>query len=265
MVDTSRTMSTPGVSTGTMIMDDPEYGCTSGLVTAITIRKSATDPLDVNHLCPLMTHSSPSRTAEVFNSVGSDPAVSGSVMEKAERSSHPAGAAATAPAAPRSPLASIPTASNSAFPESGALLPNTTGASGDCPRISCISPSRTCPNPMPPSAGGRCAAHSPLALTCSCSGRISTRTWSYVRSSVSNGNTSSRTKPRIHSSFSSNSGSVEKSQAMTTPPSAPPNFRRPTPCHYRGRRDHHEPCRLPFRRQCRRRSRGATASCPRSP
>ena len=79
MVETSRTMSTPGVVTGTMIIDEPEYGCTSGLVTAITIRKSATDPLEVNHLCPLITHSSPSRTADVCNSVGSDPAVSGSV------------------------------------------------------------------------------------------------------------------------------------------------------------------------------------------
>ena len=55
-------MSTPGVSTGTMIIDDPWYGWTSGFVTAITIRKSATDPFDVNHLWPLMTHSSPSRT-----------------------------------------------------------------------------------------------------------------------------------------------------------------------------------------------------------
>ena len=87
MVATSRTMSTPGVSAGTMIIDDPWYGWTSGLVTAITIRKSATDPLDVNHLCPLMTHSSPSRTADVVNSVGSDPAVFGSVMEKADRRS----------------------------------------------------------------------------------------------------------------------------------------------------------------------------------
>ena len=76
-----------------------------------------------------------------------------------------AGAAATSGACSSSPVASIPTASNSALPESGALLPKTTGASGDCPRISCIRPSRTCPNPMPPSAGGRCAAHRPCALT----------------------------------------------------------------------------------------------------
>ena len=121
-------MSTPGVSTGTMIIDEPEYGCTSGLVTAITIRKSATDPLEVNHLCPLITHSSPSRTADVFNSVGSDPAVSGSVMEKAERNAPSSNGCNHRSRCAVSPLASIPTASSSAFPESGALFPNTTGA-----------------------------------------------------------------------------------------------------------------------------------------
>ena len=165
MVDTSRTMSTPGVSTGTMIIDEPEYGCTSGLVTAITIRKSATDPLDVNHLCPLMTHSSPSRTAEVLQQrrIRSRRIGLGHGEGRTQLPIQQA-AATTAPAAPRSPIASIPTASNSAFPESGALLPNTTGASGDCPRISCISPNFTCPNPMPPNAGGRCAAHSPCGL-----------------------------------------------------------------------------------------------------
>src|SRR3984957_13140970 len=84
-----------------------------------------------------------------------------------------------------------------------------------------MRPSFTCPNPIPPSSGGRCAAPSPWALTCSWSGRISTRTWSYVRSSVSSGNTSSRTKPRIHASFSSNSGSVEKSQAIGAPSPLP--------------------------------------------
>ncbi len=99
-------------------------------------------------------------------------------MENAERSSPSNKGCSHRSRCDSSPLISIPTASNSAFPESGALLPNTTGANGDCPRISCISPSRTCPNPMPPSAGGRCAAHSPSALTRSCSGRITTRTWS---------------------------------------------------------------------------------------
>ena len=148
------------------------------MVTAITIRKSATDPLDVNHLCPLITHSSPSRTADVANSVGSDPAVLGSVMENADRNSPSNKGCSQRSRCASSPVASMPTANNSAFPESGALLPNTTGARGDWPRISCIKPSRTCPNPMPPSAGGRCAAHSPSALTRSCSGRTATRTWS---------------------------------------------------------------------------------------
>ena len=135
------------------------------MVTAITIRKSATDPLVVNHLCPLITHSSPSRTADVVNSVGSDPAVLGSVIEKAERSvAVEQRLQPPLAAAPRRPVASIPTASNSAFPESGALLPKTTGASGDWPRISCIRPSRTCPNPMPPSAGGQVRRPQPLGL-----------------------------------------------------------------------------------------------------
>src|SRR5215831_19227650 len=121
-------MSTPGVETGTMIIDDPWYGCTSGLVTAITIRKSATDPFDVNHLCPLITHSSPSRTADVVNNVGSDPAVCGSVIEKADRSEPSSSGCNHTSRCESSPLISIPTASSSAFPESGALLPNTTGA-----------------------------------------------------------------------------------------------------------------------------------------
>ena len=43
-------------------------------------------PLE-NHLCPSTTHSSPSRAALVRSSVGSDPATSGSVIEKNERTS----------------------------------------------------------------------------------------------------------------------------------------------------------------------------------
>ena len=38
--------------------------------------------LEMNHLCPLITHSSPSCTAVVWMSVGSEPATSGSVMAK---------------------------------------------------------------------------------------------------------------------------------------------------------------------------------------
>jgi hypothetical protein len=80
-------MLTPGVSAPTISIEARWCGRASGSVTAITIRKSAIDPLEVNHLRPLMTHSSPSRSARVFSCVGSEPAVSGSVIENAERRS----------------------------------------------------------------------------------------------------------------------------------------------------------------------------------
>ena len=46
---------TPGVSAGTMNIEARSCGAASGSVTAITIRKSAIDPFEVNHLCPLRT------------------------------------------------------------------------------------------------------------------------------------------------------------------------------------------------------------------
>jgi len=79
-----RTISTPGVSVGTMIWTicperpDPPVGSSAR---HMTIRKSAALPFEVNHLWPLMTHSSPSRTALVLRLRGSLPAVSGSVIE----------------------------------------------------------------------------------------------------------------------------------------------------------------------------------------
>ena len=45
----------------------------------ITMKKSARLPFDVNHLWPLITHSSPSSRAVVRIRVGSEPATSGSV------------------------------------------------------------------------------------------------------------------------------------------------------------------------------------------
>ena len=80
-------MFTPGVSTSTRNIDARWCGRASGSVTAITIRKSAIEPLVENHLWPLMTQWSPSLTARVCSSVGSDPAVSGSVIENALRRS----------------------------------------------------------------------------------------------------------------------------------------------------------------------------------
>src|ERR1700761_4623079 len=107
-------------------------------------------------------------------------------------------------------------ARTSELPESGAALPNISGAIGLVPRISCMRPSLTCPYPWPPSSGSRCAAHRPCSLTWSCSGLAARRSPSQPSSlhSVSSGHTYSRTKPRIHSSLASNSGSVEKSQGI---------------------------------------------------
>ena len=71
----SRTMSTPGVSAGTMIIDARWCGRASGSVTAMTIRKSATEAFVENHLWPSMTQSPASSTAVVESVVGSAPAL----------------------------------------------------------------------------------------------------------------------------------------------------------------------------------------------
>ena len=55
---------------------------TSGSVRAIRMANWARRALEMNHLCPLITHSSPSFSARVWMSVGSEPATSGSVMAK---------------------------------------------------------------------------------------------------------------------------------------------------------------------------------------
>ena len=80
---------TPGASVGTMIcviLPLRSAGPSGSSVRHITIRKSALMPLDVNHLCPLITHSSPSRRAVVLMARGSEPAASGSVIEKPDSS-----------------------------------------------------------------------------------------------------------------------------------------------------------------------------------
>jgi len=59
----------------------------SGLssVRQMRMAKSARWACEMNHLRPLITHSSPSVYARVCISVGSEPATSGSVMAKHER------------------------------------------------------------------------------------------------------------------------------------------------------------------------------------
>ncbi len=112
----SRTMFTPGVSAGTMIIDARWCGRASGSVTAMTMRKSAIDPFVENHLWPLMTYSSPSRTAVVRSVVGSEPATSGSVIENADLRSP-----ASSGYSQRSFCSSVPASARiSLLPESGA-------------------------------------------------------------------------------------------------------------------------------------------------
>jgi hypothetical protein len=82
-------MFTPGVSVGTMIcviLSLRSAGPCGSSVRHITIRKSARLPLLVNHLWPLITHSSPSRRAVVRRERGSEPGWSGSVIEKPDSS-----------------------------------------------------------------------------------------------------------------------------------------------------------------------------------
>ena len=182
-----------------MNIDARPCGRASGSVTAMTMRKSATDALEENHLWPSTTHSpaASSSTARVCSVVGSEPALPGSVIENAERRSP-----ASSGCSQRSFCSSLPAiAMSSALPESGGWLPKALGPSGEEPRISCMRPSLTWPKPWPPSSGGRCAAHRPRSRTCSCSGASARSICARSRSSVSSGQISSRTKPRIQSSW----------------------------------------------------------------
>ena len=73
----------------------------------------------------------------------------GSVMLKALRRSP-----ASSGCSQRSFCSGVPASARiSELPESGAALPNASGAIGEVPRISCISPRRTWPMPWPPSSG----------------------------------------------------------------------------------------------------------------
>ena len=143
---------------------------------------------------------------------GSEPATSGSVIEKALRIS-PASSGASQR---RRNSALAPMARSSALPESGALLPKIIGANSQRPRISCMRAKRTCPQPWPPRSGPRWQAQSPCRRTCSFRGSVSTRHCSGVQSPAiaSSGRISASRNSRIQSSFGWKSSSVAKSQAM---------------------------------------------------
>ena len=74
MTETGRSGLKPGVSShGTRIMLARACGAASGSVTTIAIATAAPLRPEVNHLRPLMTHSSPSSSAVVARPVGSEP------------------------------------------------------------------------------------------------------------------------------------------------------------------------------------------------
>ena len=77
----------PGASVGTRSIVARLCGSASGSVTAITIATEAPRAFVVHHLRPLITQSSPSRSARHLRPVGSLPEVSGSVIEKQLRMS----------------------------------------------------------------------------------------------------------------------------------------------------------------------------------
>ena len=130
----------------------------------MTMRKSATDPLDVNHLWPLITHSSPSRTAVVAMRVGSAPAP-GSVMEKALRS-----LPSSRGSSHRVRCSSRPTGLDPHRQQLGVARVGRVVAEDDRrqeavrPSTSCSSPSRTWPKPMPAELGRQVRGPQALAL-----------------------------------------------------------------------------------------------------
>ncbi len=135
-------------------------GGASWSVTAITIPNIAPSAADENHLCPLITHSSPSSTAVVRSAVGSAPETSGSVIEKNERA-----VPSTSGLRKRSFCSSVPNMCRiSPLPASGAWQLKTSCAHVLRPISSFRSAYSMKPEPVPPASGGRCGAQIPAAF-----------------------------------------------------------------------------------------------------
>ncbi len=72
------------MSAGIRNVEAPWCTATSGLVMATTMKNEATDALLEKYFRPVITQSSPSRTARVVKTLGSAPPC-GSVIEKQEK------------------------------------------------------------------------------------------------------------------------------------------------------------------------------------
>ncbi len=169
---------TPGVSRGTSTMDCCRCRGASGSVLPMTTSSPQSGFMApvANHLRPVTTYSSPSRTMRVAMFVASDDATAGSVMQNADRR-----AASSSGSSQRSRCSGVAKcASSSMLPVSGAAQFRATGASLGLYPVSSATgaycrlvrpPPRSAaapPEPAPP--GGRNRFHSPrsFAVACRC-------------------------------------------------------------------------------------------------
>ena len=165
-----------------------------------------------NHLWPFSTQSSPSRTAVVWIKVGSEPATSGSVIEKQERARPSARGRRYF-----SFCSGVPHLSSVCMlPSSGAWalitygpIPPTRAASAETKAIA------TGPSPMPFHSAGRCGFHSPRSLarwrSLTISSTYARRSAPPSRSRSCTGRTSSSMNVRTRRRTSSTSGDSVKS------------------------------------------------------
>ena len=148
------------MSIGTTSIDCWRCGGPSGSVLPITIstRQCLCSALDVHHLRPLMTYSSPSRSIRVWMLVASLEATAGSVIANAERISP-----ASSGRSQRSLCSSVPNCvSTSMLPVSGALQFIASGARcGERPMSSASGAYSALVRPGPHSGSGWKRFHRP--------------------------------------------------------------------------------------------------------
>src|SRR5262245_9973141 len=171
MVSTSRTTSHPSAGRSTTKAVLRAWGgAASGSVLAMRIAKFAPRAPLMNHLCPLTTQWSPSLTAWVRISVGSEPATSGSVIAKHERwtPSHSGRRYCSF-------CSGVPKCSSVCMlPSSGAWQLRTNDPSDVRALSADTAAIAVGPSPIPPNSAGMCGSQRPHSLAFSRSWRMVT-------------------------------------------------------------------------------------------